>query len=227
MLLCIPDVLTKAEVASLRTLIDAGQWVDGRATAGAQSGQVKRNQQLSEDCPQAQQAGNAVLDALGRCQTFVSAALPLKTFPPLFNRYQGGGSFGVHIDNAIRPVRGTSVRVRTDLSATLFLSEPEDYEGGELIIETNAGGQEVKLPAGHLVLYPATSLHEVKPVTRGARIASFFWVQSMVKSQGERALLYDLDQSIQSLAVILGSGHREVVTLTGHYHNLLRRWADA
>jgi PKHD-type hydroxylase len=226
MLLCIPDVLTKAEVARLRTLIDAGQWVDGRATAGVQSGQVKRNQQLSEDCSHAQQAGNAVLDALGRCQTFVSAALPLKTFPPLFNRYEGGGSFGVHIDNAIRPVRGTSVRVRTDLSATLFLSEPEDYDGGELIIETNMGSQEIKLPAGHLVLYPATSLHQVTPVTRGTRTASFFWVQSMVRGESERTLLYDLDQSVQRLAAIHGSDHCEVVSLTGHYHNLIRLWAD-
>jgi PKHD-type hydroxylase len=226
-LLCIPDVLSKDQVKTLRAIIDAGQWVDGRATAGVQSGSVKRNQQLAEDSPLAREAGDIVLDALGLCQTFVSAALPLKTFPPLFNRYEGGGSFGVHIDNAIRPVQGTSVRVRTDLSATLFLSEPEDYEGGELIIETSTGGQAIKLPAGHMLLYPASSLHEVTPVTSGARVASFFWVQSMVRDEGERALLFDLDQSIQTLAAQIGSDHREVVKLTGLYHNLVRRWADA
>jgi PKHD-type hydroxylase len=227
MLICIPEVLSKDEVLSLRAIIDPAPWVDGRATAGAQSGQVKRNQQVREDCAEAITAGNLVLDALGRCQTFVSAALPLKTFPPLFNRYEVGEGFGTHIDNAIRPVRGTSARVRTDLSATLFLSEPHDYEGGELIIETHAGAQEIKLPMGHMVLYPATSLHEVTPVTSGARVASFFWIQSMVRGESDRTLLFDLDQSIQSLARVMGGDHREVVKLTGLYHNLIRRWADA
>lgn len=227
MLICIPDVLSKAEVALIRGVIDTAPWVDGRATAGVQSGQVKRNQQVREDSIEAAKAGDMVLDALGRCQTFVAAALPLKTFPPLFNRYEGGGSFGIHIDNAIRPVRGTSTRVRTDLSATLFLNEPDEYDGGELIIETYAGAQEIKLPMGHMVLYPATSLHEVTPVTSGARVASFFWVQSMVREASERMILFDLDQSIQTLSATIGSDNREVVRLTGLYHNLIRRWADA
>jgi PKHD-type hydroxylase len=226
MLLVIPDVLAANEVVQLRALIDAGPWVDGRVTAGSQSGGVKHNAQLEASSPQARQASDFVLDALAKSAAFVSAALPLKTFPPLFNRYETGAHFGVHIDNAIRPVAGGAVRIRTDLSATLFLSEPDSYEGGELVIETSFGAQAIKLPAGHLVLYPASSLHEVTPVTQGARVASFFWVQSMVRDEQARTLLYDFDQSIQALTHTLGNQNAEVVRLTGLYHNLIRRWGE-
>jgi PKHD-type hydroxylase len=226
-LVCIPGVLTKDQVKAIRARIDAGAWADGRATAGAQSAKAKKNTQLPADAPEARAAGDAVLDALADNALFLSAALPLKIFPPLFNRYEEGDGFGAHIDNAIRPVRGTPVRVRTDLSATLFLSEPEEYEGGELAIETAFGAQEVKLPAGDLVLYPASSLHRVNAITRGVRVASFFWLQSMVRDDGERALLFDLDQSVQTLAQAHGQAHAEVIRLTGIYHNLMRRWADA
>ena len=227
MLICVPNVLSKEEVCAMRRRLEAAPWVDGKVTAGAQSALAKNNQQLPENSAEARELGDAVLDALGRAPMFVSAALPLKTFPPLFNRYGEGMSFGAHIDNAIRPVKGTSVRVRTDLSATLFLSEPDEYDGGELVIELPFGAQEVKLEAGGLVLYPASSLHRVNPITRGVRVASFFWVQSMVRDEGARALLFDLDQSVQSLAREHGQAHAEVVRLTGLYHNLLRRWADA
>ncbi|MES1198372.1 MAG: Fe2+-dependent dioxygenase [Pseudomonadota bacterium] len=227
MLICVPNVLSKEEVCAMRRRLEVASWVDGKVTAGAQSALAKNNQQLPENSAEARELGDAVLDALGRAPMFVSAALPLKTFPPLFNRYGEGMSFGAHIDNAIRPVKSTPVRVRTDLSATLFLSEPDEYDGGELVIELPFGVQEVKLEAGSLVLYPASSLHRVNPITRGARVASFFWVQSMVRDDGERALLFDLDQSIQSLALEHGQGYTEVVRLTGLYHNLLRRWADA
>ncbi|HWA01585.1 MAG TPA: Fe2+-dependent dioxygenase [Caulobacterales bacterium] len=227
MLICIPGVLSKEEVCAMRRILEAAPWTDGRVTAGAQSALAKVNQQLPEDCAEARQLGDAVLDALGRSPLFVSAALPLKTFPPLFNRYGEGMRFDAHIDNAIRPVKGASVRVRTDLSATLFLSEPDEYDGGELVIELPFGAQDVKLEAGSLVLYPASSLHRVNAITRGARLASFFWIQSMVRDDGERALLFDLDQSIQALASEHGQAHGEVVRLTGLYHNLLRRWADA
>jgi PKHD-type hydroxylase len=227
MLLCIPDVLTADEVALIRDRIDAADWSDGRVTAGSQSGTVKRNRQLPEASETARWASDVVTDALGRAQTFVSAALPHKTFPPLFNRYEVGDGFGLHIDNAIRPIRGTSVKIRTDLSATLFLSDPGEYDGGELEIETAFGAQSVKLPAGHLVLYPASSLHRVTPITRGTRVASFFWVQSMVRDDNDRALLFDLDQTIQSLSALSGANDSNVVRLTGLYHNLLRKWADA
>jgi PKHD-type hydroxylase len=227
MLLCLPSVLTKAQVAECRSVMAQAEWIDGNATAGQQSSMVKHNMQLREGSPEAQRLGNVVLDALAANQLFISAALPLRIFPPLFNRYEGGGSFGTHVDNAIRAVRGTAIRVRTDLSATLFLSEPEDYEGGELVVESAFGAQEVKLPAGDMVLYPASSLHQVKPVTRGARVASFFWLQSMVRDDGERTMLFDLDNAIQDLAREQGLGHPVAVRLTGLYHNLLRRWADA
>ncbi len=227
MLICIPEVLSKAEVGALRGRIDAAAWVDGRVTAGAQSGAVKRNSQLPEESPIARQAGDAILDALAGNALFLSAALPLKIFPPLFNRYEAGDGFGAHVDNAIRAVRGAPVRVRTDLSCTLFLSEPSEYEGGELTIELPFGAQEVKLEAGAMVLYPSSSLHRVNTVKRGTRVSSFFWLQSMVRDEGERTLLFDLDQSIQSLAAEHGLEHREVVRLTGIYHNLMRRWADS
>ncbi|MGB3810797.1 MAG: Fe2+-dependent dioxygenase [Parvibaculum sp.] len=226
MLISIPDLLTKAEVAAFRAEMDKAEWIDGKATAGEQSGAVKHNQQLKEDSPLGRKLGDNVLDALARNDIFLSAALPLKIFPPLFNRYQGGEHFGTHVDNAIRVVRGTPVRIRTDLSMTLFLSEPEEYEGGVLVVEDNYGTQEVKLEAGSIVLYPSTSLHHVTPVTNGARVCSFFWLQSMVRDDGQRTLLFDLDTSIRSLAGEQGVNHPEVVRLSGIYHNLLRRWAD-
>ena len=226
MLLCIPEVLSKAEVAHCRARLAEADWVDGAATAGEQSRLVKRNAQVREGSAVHVELGDLILDALGRSPLFVSAALPLKTFPPLFNRYAGGDAFGTHIDNAIRPVRGTAVRVRTDLSCTLFLTEPEDYDGGELVIEGAFGAQEIKLPAGDMVLYPGSSLHHVTPVTRGARVSSFFWVQSMVRDEAERAMLFDLDQAIQAHAAEHGVGHPMTVRLSGVYHNLIRRFAD-
>lgn len=227
MLIAIPDVLDAGEVARLRGLIDAAEWIDGNATSGAQSALAKRNRQLPEDGAAAREAGTLVLDALGRSPLFVAAALPLKVFPPLFNRYEGGEAFGLHVDNAVRIRRGSDFRLRSDLSATLFLSDPGDYDGGELVIEGQFGAQTVKLPAGHLVVYPASSLHRVTAVTRGARVASFFWIQSMVRDEGERRVLFDLDRSVQTLAADRGQDDAEVIRLTGIYHNLLRRWADA
>ena len=222
MLLAIPDVLSKEQLASFRAALDGATWVDGRATAGHQSARAKHNVQLAEDDPLSVRLGAIVLDALDRNPLFVSAALPRRVFPPLFNRYAEGQSFGVHVDNAIRVVKGAGVRLRTDLSATLFLSDPEEYDGGELSIEGGFGLQQVKLSAGHMVLYPASSLHRVEPVARGARLASFFWIQSMVRDDADRAVLFDLDQSIQRLA----PEHPSAIALTGVYHNLLRRWAD-
>jgi PKHD-type hydroxylase len=227
MMLPIPDVLDKAGVARVRALIDAGTWTDGNATSGPQSALAKRNEQLPEDSAAAKEAGRLVLEALGRAPLFIAAALPLKIFPPLFNRYQGGEAFGTHIDNAIRIHRASEFRVRTDLSATLFLEDPDAYEGGELVVEDNLGAHAVKLPAGHLLLYPASSLHRVEPVTNGARVASFFWIQSMVRDDAARAILFDLDRSIQTIAADRGQEDEEVIRLTGVYHNLLRRWADA
>jgi PKHD-type hydroxylase len=227
MLIAIPDVLDAAALARVRGLIDAGEWVDGNVTSGPQSALAKRNRQLPEDSDAAREAGGLVLDALGRSPLFVAAALPLKVFPPLFNRYEGGDDFGLHVDNAIRIRRGTDFRIRSDLSATLFLEEPDAYDGGELVIEDQFGPQVVKLPAGHLILYPASSLHRVTPVTRGVRTASFFWLQSMVRDDGERRTLFELDQAVQAVAADRGQGDAAVVQLTGVYHNLLRRWADA
>jgi PKHD-type hydroxylase len=227
MLTAIPDVLDAAGVARLRAIIDGAEWVDGNVTSGAQSALAKRNEQLPEDSAQAREAGGIVLDALGRTPLFVAAALPAKVFPPLFNRYAGGQAFGTHIDNAIRMQRGSDFRIRSDLSATLFLEPLEDYDGGELVIEDNFGIQSVKLPAGHLLLYPASSLHRVEPVTRGTRTASFFWIQSMIRDDGARRILFDLDQAVQSVAMAQGQGDAAVVQLTGVYHNLLRRWAEA
>jgi PKHD-type hydroxylase len=225
MLLQIPDVLTPAQVADARRLLDQAEWTDGRITAGHQSTRAKHNQQLPEAHPVAEQIGDVILTALQRHPLFVAAALPLRVFPPLFNRYEGGQAFGTHVDNAIRQISGTGHRIRTDLSATLFLSDPEDYEGGELLVEDTYGVHSVKLPAGHLVLYPSTSLHRVEPVTRGARVASFFWIQSMVRDDGERTLLFDLDMAIQRVNQDLPE-HPSAVQLTNVYHNLLRRWAE-
>jgi PKHD-type hydroxylase len=225
MLLQIPDVLTSQQAAHARARLDAAQWVDGRVTAGHQSSQVKTNEQLPEDHPAARELGEMILGALQRSPLFISAALPLRVFPPLFNRYRGGHAFGNHVDNAIRQISGTPMRIRTDLSATLFLAEPDEYDGGELVVEDTYGVHSVKLPMGHMVLYPSTSLHHVRPVTRGARVASFFWIQSMLRDDGERTLLFDLDTAIQRLTVDLPN-HPSAVQLTAVYHNLLRRWAD-
>jgi len=227
MLISIPNVLNKAQIAQCRQLMDAAEWVDGNVTSGHQSALAKNNMQLPEGSPVARQVGDLIQDALGQNPLFISAALPLKVFPPLFNRYEGGQAFGTHVDNAIRHLRGTNFRIRSDLSATLFFSEPEDYDGGELTIEDVYGEQKVKLPAGHMVLYPSTSLHHVTPVTRGARVCAFFWIQSMVRDDGQRTLLYQLDKSIQQLGVDRGHKDAEVISLTGVYHNLLRRWADS
>jgi PKHD-type hydroxylase len=206
--------------------MDAAEWIDGRGTAGPQSASVKRNMQLPEGSPAARELGDMVLDALARSPVFISAAIPLRIFAPLFNRYGVGQSFGTHVDGAIRAVPGTSIRIRTDLSVTLFLAEPEEYEGGELAVEDKYGTQEVKLPASDLVLYPSTSLHHVKPVSRGARVASFFWLQSMVRDDNARTMLFDLDQTIQQLSAERGIEDPACVRLTGIYHNLIRHWAD-
>jgi PKHD-type hydroxylase len=225
MLLHIPDVLTAEQAAHARAVLDGAEWVDGRVTAGHQSARSKDNQQVPESSPAARQIGDLILNALQQNPLFITAALPLRVFPPLFNRYQGGQSFGTHVDNAIRQVTGTSHRIRTDLSCTLFLSTPEEYEGGELVVEDTYGVHSVKLPPGHLVIYPSTSLHHVRPVTRGARVSSFFWLQSMVRDDGQRTLLFDLDAAIRRVSQDIPD-HPSAVQLTGIYHNLLRRWAE-
>ncbi len=219
-------VLSKEEVAHCRSVLEGTQWVDGKITAGAQSALAKQNLQVPEDAPQARALGEIVLRALARSQSFNSAAIPFRVFPPLFNRYDVGMKFGAHVDNAIRFIAGPNIRVRTDLSATLFLSEPEDYDGGDLVIEDTYGTQSVKFAAGDMVLYPATSLHRVEEITRGSRWASFFWIQSMVKDDGGRTLLYQLDQSIIKTRAELGDKHEAVLGLTAVYHNLLRKWAE-
>ena len=225
MIIAIPNVLTAAQVTEIRQLLESTQWVDGRITAGHQSARAKDNQQLPEDSPLARKLGETIVGALERNPLFVSAALPARIFPPLFNRYTPGHSFGIHVDNAVRQIRGTPHRVRTDLSATLFLSAPEEYDGGELIVEDTYGPHSIKLPAGHMVLYPASSLHKVQAITRGARVASFFWIQSMVRSDADRSLLFDLDLAIQGLNRE-HADHPTAIQLTGVYHNLLRRWAE-
>lgn len=227
MLIAIPDLIDAAGVAAIRSVIDAADWVDGNITSGHQSALAKRNLQLPEDSPAAQEAQQIVFDAVGKNPLFIAAALPQRIFPPLFNSYAGGQAFGTHVDNAIRIRKGTTFRVRSDLSITVFLEDPDAYDGGELTIETQFGVQQVKLPAGHAVLYPSSSLHRVEPVTRGRRVASFFWIQSMVRDDGARQTLFDLDSSIQQLAETLGHDNAQVIRLTGVYHNLLRRWADA
>jgi PKHD-type hydroxylase len=225
MLLTIPDLLTAEQVSSARELLDKAEWVDGKVTAGPQSARAKRNQQLLEGSAVADTLGDTILTALQRNPLFVSAALPLRVFPPLFNRYRGGHAFGNHVDNAIRQIAGTGHRIRTDLSATLFLADPAEYEGGELVVEDTYGVHKVKLPAGDMVLYPSSSLHSVTPVTRGERVASFFWIQSMIRDDGRRTLLFDLDVAIQQLSRDVPA-HSSVVQLTGVYHNLLRQWAE-
>ena len=229
MLFTIPDVLNSAQVSEARALLDRAEWVDGRVTAGHQSAQSKDNMQIAEGSPIAKQLGEMILQALGKNPFFISAALPRHVFPPLFNRYSGGQSFGTHVDNAVRQIPGTPHRIRTDISATLFFAAPEEYDGGELMIEDTYGVKSVKLPPGHMVLYPSTSLHHVTPVTRGARVSSFFWIQSMIREDSRRAILFDLDQGIQRLGRDLGDNpvvQQSNVPLTGVYHNLLRQWAD-
>jgi PKHD-type hydroxylase len=225
MLLTIPDVLSAEQVAAARDELGRAEWTDGRVTAGHQSTRVKHNLQLPEDHPAARALGELIVAALQRNPLFISAALPSRIFPPLFNQYAGGHSFGSHVDNAIRQLTGTPYRIRTDLSATLFLSQPEEYDGGELAVEDTYGVHTVKLPAGHMVLYPSTSLHHVRPVTRGTRISSFFWIQSLVRDDGARTLLFDLDTAIQRLNADVPE-HPAAVQLTGVYHNLVRRWAE-
>jgi PKHD-type hydroxylase len=228
MLTCVPQVLSKDEVADFRRIMDASSWEDGRSTAGAQSALVKSNEQLPPDSEIARKLGNRIVSLLTSNPRFISAAIPLHIFPPLFNRYSAaeGHHFGIHVDNAVRGDRLTGLRIRTDLSVTLFLSEPDEYDGGELVVEDLYGSQEIKLPAGDLVVYPASSLHMVTPVTRGARVASFFWLQSMIRDAHARSLIFDLDISIQALVERLGRDDPETVRLTGVYHNLIRIWAE-
>ncbi len=226
MLICIPDVLSKADVAEFRAVMDAVEWEDGRSTAGAQSAEVKKNEQLPPNGEVSRKLGERVIRALTANPLFVSAAIPLHIFPPLFNRYGVGHRFGVHVDNAVRGDHLTGTRIRTDLSVTLFLSEPDEYDGGELVVEDYYGSHEVKLPAGQLVLYPATSLHTVTPITRGVRVASFFWLQSMIRDAHARSMIFDLDTAIQGLVERLGRNDPEVVKLSGLYHNLIRYWAE-
>ena len=222
----IPNVLTKEQVQYFREEMNKIEWANGKVTAGTLSATVKQNQQLPEDLPLTHHLSTIILESLGQHSLFLSAAIPLDIIPPLFNRYKNNEAFGFHVDNSIRRIRGTNERLRTDLSCTVFLSEPEEYEGGDLVIEDTYGYHEIKLPAGDMILYPSTSLHEVTPVTSGCRIASFFWVQSMIREDAERHMLFNLDQTIQNLRMQLGDQHQEVIKLTNLYHNLMRKWAE-
>ncbi len=225
MLLDIPDVLSAPQLAEARRQLDAAEWIDGRISAGHQGARVKDNQQLPVENPAARQVGQIILQALAKNPLFLSAALPLHILPPMFNRYSGGQTFGTHVDGSVRVIPGTGHRLRTDLSCTLFFAGPDEYDGGELIVEDTYGSKSVKLPAGHMILYPSTSLHRVTPVTRGARLCSFFWLQSMIRDDGRRSLLFDLDVAVQRLGAESPT-HASVVQLTGVYHNLLRQWAE-
>ena len=225
MLVRISGLLTKEQVAHIRGVLETAPWVDGKATAGEQSARAKSNLQVPQDAPETRDLAHMILTALGQNETFVSAALPMRVFPPLFNRYEAGMTFKAHIDNAVRFAPGM-IRIRTDIASTLFLSEPEDYDGGELVIEDTYGEQSVKFEAGDLVVYPATSLHRVEPITRGARWGAFFWTQSMVRDEGQRRTLYDLDRAIQDVRGELSDDHHASVALAGVYHNLLRRWGE-
>jgi PKHD-type hydroxylase len=227
MMIAIPGVLSGRTLDHVRRLVSEAEWIDGNATSGHQSALAKRNRQLPEDSAAAREAGTIILDALGATPLFVAAALPLKVFPPLFNLYGEEDRFDTHVDNAIRIKRGTDFRIRSDLSATLFLNDPESYDGGELVVEDTLGTHRVKLAAGDMILYPASSLHHVTPITRGERLCSFFWIQSMVRDDGERRTLFDLDSAIQAVAADRGQADPAIIKLTGVYHNLLRRWADA
>ncbi|MCF4166764.1 Fe2+-dependent dioxygenase [Zavarzinia compransoris] len=226
MLIVIPDLLPAETVVQMRAALERAAWVDGKVTAGQQSAKAKHNLQIPEGSEVAQALGDQVLKALGRNPEFLSAAQPLRIYPPLFNRYDTGMRFDAHVDNAIRMVTGHGMRIRTDVSATLFLSDPDSYDGGELVIEDTYGSQAVKLPAGHMVVYPATSLHRVTPVTRGSRWASFFWIQSLVRDDGQRRLLYEMDVAIRRLRAELDDEHPSIRSLVSTYHNLLRRWAE-
>lgn len=225
MMLHIPGVLDPQEAEQMRRSLEAAPWSDGRATVGEQGARVKRNLQLDPALPAAQAASRRVLEAVQGNPQFFSATLPLRILPPMFNRYEGGGEYGLHVDGAVMSQRGTPQMLRSDVSCTLFLTDPEDYEGGGLVVRDTYGEHEARLPAGDLVIYPSTSLHQVLPVTRGARICAFFWIQSMVRDDARRAMLYDLDQTIQALRARLGEAP-ECVSLTSHYHNLLRLWAE-
>ncbi|MES2072067.1 MAG: Fe2+-dependent dioxygenase [Pseudomonadota bacterium] len=225
MMLHIPGVLTREQITDIRRRLELADWIDGRATVGEQGAQVKQNRQLPESSAVGQELGQLILAALAGNSLFFSAALPLRTIPPLFNSYAGGEHYGLHVDGSVRSVPGTAHSLRTDVSSTLFLCDPEDYDGGELVVVDTYGTHEVKLPAGDLILYPSTSLHRVEPVTRGTRVCSFFWSQSMVRDDWRRSMLFELDQSIQKLRARVGDCE-EVIGLTGHYHNLLRQWAD-
>lgn len=225
MLLQIPDILNSAQVQHIRQQLEQANWQDGKQTAGHQAIKVKSNQQLAEKDPFAQELGQFLISQLTQNPLFMSAALPNKFYPPMFNKYEGGGEYGFHVDGAVRFNPETRERVRTDVSGTLFLTNPDEYQGGELIIDDVYGQQSVKLPAGHLVLYPSTSIHRVRPVTQGARISCFFWLQSLVREDAQRTLLFELDQSIQELSVTVPE-HPRVVSLSGIYHNLLRRWTE-
>lgn len=227
MMIAVPGVLTGDMLAHCRATLEAAEWVDGNVTSGHQSALAKRNRQLPEDSAAAREVGGIILDALGSSPLFIAAALPLKVFPPLFNRYAGGERFDTHVDNAIRMKRGTDFRIRSDLSATLFFNDPSDYDGGELVVEDTYGAHSVKLNAGDMILYPASSLHHVTPVTRGERLCSFFWLQSMVRDDSARRTLFDLDSAIQAVSADRGQQDPAIIKLTGVYHNLLRRWADA
>ena len=223
MLLHVPDVLTKSQVATLRHALDAGSWIDGAATAGPLAAESKRNLQFSTESPEYSALSQSIISALERHPLFVSAALPQHILPPMFNRYAGGDTYGNHVDNAVQTDRRNGERLRTDISVTVFLSEPEDYEGGELIIEDTYGSHEVKLPAGDAIIYPASSLHRVEPISAGERVASFLWVQSLVRDAWQRSMLFDLDMTLLKLRGQIGNTE-EIVALTGHYHNLLRQW---
>jgi len=225
MMLHVPAVLSRQEVTDCRKLLDAAQWVDGNATSGEQAAKAKRNRQLPADAAMTRELGNRVLAALSRSPLFISAAIPKRIVPPLFNRYEGGEHFEFHVDNAIRAIPGTADCLRTDVSCTLFFSDPDDYDGGELIVNDTYGSHGAKLPAGDMIVYPATSMHRVTPVTRGVRICSFFWAQSMVSSDWQRTMLFDLDQTIQQLRRQIGDSE-QVISLTSHYHNLLRLWSQ-
>jgi len=225
MLLHIPDILDREQLRQLRAALDAADWTDGRETVGAQGAQVKRNRQLPDASPLRRQLGEVVLAALAKSPLYHAATLPLRTLPPRFNRYEGGGEYGMHVDGSVMALPNGE-QLRSDISCTLFLSEPDDYDGGELIVSDTYGEHEVKLPAGDAIIYPSSSLHRVQPVTRGARVAAFFWVQSLVRDDSRRRLLYELDATIQRL-VATGADRDAVLQLTGTYHNLLRQWAES
>lgn len=226
MILSIENLLSETQVQDIRSRLDDAQWVCGEQTAGAQAIGVKHNQQVDDQDAQGRHCAEMILGALAQHPTFISAALPLKIFPPLFNHYGVGETYGAHVDNAIRFVPGTNVRVRTDLSATLFLTDPDDYDGGHLTIANKSSTHRFKGKAGDMILYPSTRLHHVTPVTKGARISACFWLQSMVRDHEQREVLYDLDQSVQSLTVLHGNEHQDVMRTSAIYHRLIQKWAD-